>query len=411
MRAFGPNEHNRLAVPVALFYGALFVVYGTHVPYMPVWLDWRGLSAAEISAVMAAPFFIRLFITPAVALAADRQGAHRRYIMMLSWLALVLVFALAPMRSFWPIILLTVPLIVANSTMMPLIETVAVHGMRRGGLDYGRVRLWGSLTFVIASFLGGIAIQQFGGGVGIWLIALGCLLTVAAGYFLPRDSFAPETTSQSPLWHVAEPRALLAEPRFRRFLVAAGFTMASHATFLTFATLLWQKQGLSGAVIGGLWAIGVLFEIILFAVSKRVTAHFGPAQLILIGAATSLVRWLGLAFEPSLLWLIPLQIMHGVTYGATHIGAIHFMHDAVDRPAAGSAQALYATVASGVAMGFATIAAGYLYAHSGSDSYFAMAVISAVATIAALRLTATWDGKILPLQLASVQPQSAASGG
>ena len=166
---------------VATFYGALFVCYGMHVPYTPVWLDWRGLSAAEISIVMAAPFFVRLVITPAVALAADRRGNHRQLLIGLAWASLVIALALSQAATFWPILALAVALIVCNSTIMPLTETVAVAGVRRAGLDYGRMRLWGSLSFVAASFAGGIAVAHSGGGAGVWLVAIGCLLTVAAG--------------------------------------------------------------------------------------------------------------------------------------------------------------------------------------------------------------------------------------
>ena len=88
------RDDRAFAVPIALFYGALFIIYGTNVPFMPVWLDWCGLTAAEISAVMAAPLFLRVFVTPAVAVAADREGAHRIYLIGLAWLGLAFVLAL-----------------------------------------------------------------------------------------------------------------------------------------------------------------------------------------------------------------------------------------------------------------------------------------------------------------------------
>ena len=387
------SEDRAFALPIALFYGALFVIYGTNVPFMPVWLDWCGLNAGEISAVMAAPLFLRVFVTPAVAVAADRDGAHRIFLIGFAWLALTFVLALAQMRSFWPILLFAVLLMVCFSTLLPLIETIAVQGMRMRGLDYGRMRLWGSLTFVVASFIGGIVITQFGGGAGVWLVAAGCGATVIAAQALPKqESRAPRSEASVPIWKAAEPRELLAQREFQLFLIAAGLVQAAHATFLTFGTLLWQKQGISATWSGGLWAIGVAAEVLLFSVSGQVTQKFGAARLIAIGAAVSVVRWVALALEPSVAVLVPLQVLHGVTYGASHIGAIHFIRDAVPRDKAGSAQALYATVASGVAMGCATLIAGWAYADAGSLSYLAMAAIAAVSLLAALRLVKTWNG-------------------
>lgn len=394
----GMGDRDRaFALPVALFYGALFVVYGMYVPFMPVWLDWRGLTAGEISTVIAAPLFVRVLVTPAVAVAADRSGIHRRYLIGLAWAALAFVLVLTVSRSFLAILIFAVLLMISNSTIMPLIDTIAVQGTRLRGLDYGRLRLWGSLSFVAASFAGGIAITEFGGGAGIWLIAIGCALTLIAAYLVPNVDGGPASSANNPqpIWKITEPRELLAQREFRLFLVAAGLAQAAHAAFFTFGTLLWQKQGLSAAWCGTLWAIGVFAEVLLFTFSGRVAAKFGAARLIAIGGAASILRWLLLASEPSLLMLVPLQLLHGVTYGASHIGAMHFIHDAVPRDRAASAQALYATVSAGVAMGVATLIAGYVYAQAGPLSYVAMAVIAAVSLGAALRLIQVWNGGVL----------------
>ena len=388
-RAFG--------VRIALFYAALFVVYGMHVPYMPVWLEGRGLTASEISAVMAAPFFLRLFFTPGVAMAADRTGRHRIMLVALAWLSLAVVLALSQATSFWPIMLLTVPLIVMFSTIMPLTETVAVSGVRHAGLDYGRMRLWGSLTFIGASFAGGFAVARWGSGVGIWLIAIGCALTVAAAHVLPAEVLKSDDAepARAPWWKAEEPMMLLRQPAFVAFLVAAGCIQAAHATFLTFGTLIWQKQGLSGGWIGSLWAIGVIAEVLLFAVSGWLVRTFGAVALLIAGAGSSILRWIAMAFDPAIELLIPLQVLHGITYGASHIGAIHFIGKAVPVRAAGSAQALYATIAAGLAMGIATLIAGSLYASHGGQSYFAMAVIAVLALFASLQLNRVWAGQEL----------------
>jgi len=393
-----PDPRRAFAVPVALFYGALFVVYGMYVPFMPVWLDWKGLTAEQISAVIAAPLFLRVLVTPAVAVAADRTGYHRTYLIRLAWAALGFVLLLAWSDSFLAIMAFAVALMISNSTIMPLIDTIAVQGVRLRGLDYGRLRLWGSLSFVAASFAGGVAITEFGGGAGIWLIAGGCALTLLAAYRVPdgsADSPLRTAGKAMPIWKAREPRDLLAQREFRLFLIAAGLAQAAHATFFAFGTLLWQKQGLSAAWCGTLWAVGVFAEVLLFTFSGRVAAKFGAATLIAIAGGASVVRWLAFATEPSLVVLIPLQLLHGLTYGASHIGAMHFIHDAVPRDRAASAQALYATVSAGVAMGVATLIAGYVYAQGGPVAYVVMAGFAVVSLAAAVRLIRVWDGGLL----------------
>jgi PPP family 3-phenylpropionic acid transporter len=226
-------------------------------------------------------------------------------------------------------------------------------------------------------------------------------LTLIAAYQVPgaeADATLRVADKAQPVWKASEPRELLRQREFQLFLVAAGLAQAAHAAFFTFGTLLWQKQGLSAAWCGTLWAIGVFAEVLLFTFSGRVAAKFGAVRLIAIAGAASVVRWLALAAEPSLALLMPLQLLHGVTYGASHIGAMHFIHDAVPRDRAGSAQALYATVSAGVAMGVATLIAGYVYADAGPLAYVAMAAVAAVSLAAAMRLSQTWDGGELVLR-------------
>jgi MFS transporter, PPP family, 3-phenylpropionic acid transporter len=375
------------AVRVALFYGALFVFYGMHTPFLPVWLNWRGLTPEEISAIVAAPLFLRVFVSPVVAMAADMSGKHRGYLVVLSWLSLAFVLVLSLFATFWPILLFATFLMLCNSTIMPLVETIAVAGVRHRGLDYGQMRLWGSLTFVAANFLGGLAIFGFGGGAGVWLIASGCVLTVAAAHILPPDEpFEDAIKPALPLWRSSALGALLARKDFCVFLIAAGLVMAAHATFFTFGILIWEKQGLSAAWCGSLWAIGVGAEVLLFSASGKVVQWIGPARLIALGAAASMLRWSAMAFDPPLAVLIPLQLLHGATYGATHIGAIHYIHQTVARDKQGTAQALYATMAAGIAMGWATLVAGWTYGTGGSYSYLAMVAISLVSFVAALLL-------------------------
>ncbi|MBS0231993.1 MAG: MFS transporter [Proteobacteria bacterium] len=408
------DQRQNFAARVGLFYGALFVFYGMHTPFLPVWLNWRGLSASEISAIIAAPLFLRVLVSPVVAMAADRSGTHRWYLVVLAWMSLALVLALAASLSFWPLLLFATLLMLCNSTIMPLIETIAVNGVRHRGLDYGRMRLWGSLTFVGANFAGGLAMTVFGGGAGVWLIALGCVLTVVAGHILPRDERlerADEPVRQR--WRGSALGELLAQKEFRFFLVAAGLVMGAHATFFTFGILLWEKQGLSAAWSGTLWAIGVFAEVLLFSVSGRAVRRIGAARLIALGAAASVIRWSMMAVSPPLAVLIPLQILHGATYGASHIGAIHFIHETVARDKQGTAQALYATIASGVALGGATLIAGWLYSGGGVLSYLAMVALSIVSLSAAVTLVRMrWRAPLVPVSGTEPDyPQSAASGG
>jgi PPP family 3-phenylpropionic acid transporter len=400
-------------IRISTFYAALFLIYGVHLPYLPLWLEGRGLSAAEIGMITSAPFFLRLVATPSLAYVADRNAGHARMIVLLAWLALASALLLSQMWGFWPILIAALVLAISVYTIMPLTETIAIGGVRLG-LDYGRMRLWGSLTFIAASFAGGAAVDWAGRSVGIWLIAIGCAATVAAAYFLPspgdagnsrrRHAARAKTAAlEPPLAPVPRKRGidramvirLARHPMFITFLLAIGTVQAAHAMFYTFGAIHWRANGLSSAWIGTLWGIGVMTEVALFAVSGRLVAWLGPVRLMLVGALAAVVRWAAMSVDPPLGWLLLLQVLHGLTYGASHLGAIHFISRAVPQAAGGTAQAFYATLASGVMQGAATLLSGVLYARYGGSAYLAMSLLAGIGLMAGLVLVRSWHGGLL----------------
>lgn len=371
---------------LSAFYAAVFLVAGTKLPFLPVWLEWRGLTLAEISVVTAAPLFARIVVTPVIALAADRWGDHRQVLILLAWTALLMLAVLTQAHGFPAILVLTLLVAVAWTTIMPLAETVAMGGVRAQGLDYGRMRLWGSLSFIAASFAGGWAIVAAGPGAAVWLMVAGAAGTLAAAYILPASSSPDRAAQTKPSVTWADIVALVASGRFVVFLIAVGLTQAAHAVFYTYGTLHWRVQGISAGWAGVLWAIGVSVEIALFAFSGAAIRRCGPALLIAAGGLAGVVRWSAMAFDPPLAMLMVLQALHGLTYGATHIGAVHYIGASVPPALAGTAQALYASVTAGIAMGLATLLAGQLYATSGASAYLAMAVLSLAGLAAGLVL-------------------------
>jgi MFS transporter, PPP family, 3-phenylpropionic acid transporter len=165
------------------------------------------------------------------------------------------------------------------------------------------------------------------------------------------------------------------------FAAAASLIQASHAVYYGFSTLDWQAAGYDGVTIGALWAIGVIAEIALFALSGR--RPIGPTALMLIGAAGAVVRWLAMAADPPLALLPALQCLHALSFGATHLGALGFIARAAPPALAASAQG-YLAVAQGLVMAAAMGLAGVLYARFGGLAYGVMALIAAAGGLTAL---------------------------
>ena len=369
---------------IALFFTALFLVAGTKLPYLPVWLDWRGLSKAEIAAITAAPLFLRIIAGPLIAFIADWWGDRRAAIVVLAIGSLAGLSLLTLAGSFWPILAVTLVTALATTGLMPLAETLAMSGVRQGGLDYGRMRLWGSLSFIAAGFIAGAAISGMGPGTVLWLLIGGAALTLGAALLLPVDP--GRTAPGGRRFALADAMQFATSPRFLVFILAAGAVQTSHAVFYTFGVIEWQRQGLSATWAAVLWAVGVGVEVGLFACSGMVVARFGARYMIMAGAVGGLVRWTCMAFDPPLAALIPLQALHGLTFGAAHLGALHVMSEIVPPAQAGTAQAIYASVTAGIGLGLATLLAGPLYATWGGGAYLAMAVLAGVGLLAGVVL-------------------------
>jgi PPP family 3-phenylpropionic acid transporter len=181
-------------------------------------------------------------------------------------------------------------------------------------------------------------------------------------------------------------------PVFLLFMATVSCLQASHAMLYGFATLHWRAAGISDGMIGFLWAEGVLAEIVLFFAGALLLRWVGVGGLLLLGAAAGMLRWTAYAFSDALWLLLALQVLHAFTFGATHLGAMHFITRAVPTAWSASAQSLYTAVSGGLAMGLATALAGPLYAAAGGRAFLLSSVLATLGLVLALILARRWSG-------------------
>lgn len=402
-----------LAWRLGLLYAALFLIVGCWLPYLPVWLEWRTLSADQIAILLATPLYGRILISPAISFAADRLGNRRLILIALAWGSLASFGLLWLSAGFWQMLLASVFVAVSATTLMPLTETVAISGIRRSGLDYGRVRLWGSLSFIAASLGAGLVIQRWGAETVLPMLLLATSFMVMAAYLVPRDlgrmSGLARAQAVAPIrrLRLKDGYALARAPLFLLFLLAASLIQGSHALLYAFGSLHWSAQGFSGGTIGALWSIGVVAEVALFAASGRVITRTGCARLLVFAGLATVLRWSLLAVDPPLWATALLQTLHAMSFGAAHLAAIHFLTHAVPEDRSATAQGLYAGVVAGLVMGSVTIVCGPLYGVLGGEAYAVMALLAAFGTVAAMMLRRGWHGGLI----VAPQPQSAGEGG
>lgn len=387
---FNPAPRS-VARRIALFYGAIFVVLGVSLPYFPLWLQWRGLSAFEIGVVTSVPLFIRIVATPMIGFAADRAQSVRRIVILAAACGLLSAAVLMVSAGVWMILIFFTLFQISSLALMPLAEVAAMQGVREKGLDYGRMRLWGSISFIAANVGGGLVIADYGKATIMPILVAGSVLALAAGWYLPeRQSTGAATGPGRMNWR--DVRAALRYRGLLGVMIAGGIIQSSHAVYYAFSAIHWQAQGIDGRWFGLLWGVGVVAEIVLFAYAGSVLLRIGAVAMIALGAAGGIVRWGLMALDPSFVALVFLQLLHGLTFGATHLGTVHAIQERVGADRAASAQALHSALSSGVLMGLTTVVAGGLYENFEGVSYVAMMGLSMAGFALAL-----WVGGKSPL--------------
>jgi len=260
---------------------------------------------------------------------------------------------------------------------------VALAAAYAGRLDYGRIRLWGSLGFIAATLLAGRLVTLAGIDSVALLLAGAAALILAACAALPAPRRGRDATPR------AGALRALARPSFLLFLLAAALIQGSHAVYYGFGTLYWRRLGIADDVIALLWAEGVVAEIALFYWGAPLLRRLGPAGLLALGGGGGLLRWSLTGFVASLPALALLQLLHGLTFGAAHLGAMHHLARNLPPAQAATAQALYATVVGGLGQGLLMLVAGALYGAVAGKAYLAMAAVAAAGGALALLLPAT----------------------
>ncbi len=376
----------------ALAYGAAVGVNGIVLPYFPVWLNSLSFSPFEIGIVLAAQMILRVIAAPLAGILADHMPERSFILVWSGGLSLATAVALFWTSGFWAVLIVFALQSAAFAPYTPIVEAITVTGVRRWGLQYGRMRVWGSVGFVAATLTVGALVTDHGSIVVPGAISLAFVLAVIAGVFAPRLGRMRITSAIRPVSPSALRRVDL-----HLLMLGASLVQASHGMYYAFSTLHWREAGLSAQSIGFLWAAGVVGEITVFFMAGWILRRIGPSAMIRFGCTVAIARWalfpLGLSFATYLV----LQLTHAFTFAFVHVGLQSKMVELVREDQETAAQGAYVFY-NGVLLGAATILAGVVYRHYGGVGFLIMSLIAAI-------------GLAIIILAGRFQPQRPASGG
>ena len=373
-------EPRSIALRLSSFYIAFFLFVGVSLPFWPAWLAARGLDAATIGFLLSLAPWMKLVGNPFVARLADTTGRTRGVLVAVALGGFVFYLLFAFARGFWPLLFVTVLAGLSIGAVTPLGDALTMRMATSHNIDYGRVRLWGSLAFILAGAGAGWILAGRSPDFILALVLLSLAATVVACRLLPESTPSVRRVSTAGWGH------LLRDPAFMLFILAAGLIQSSHAVLYGFGTLHWLDAGYDKDMIGLLWAVGVAVEVVLFAAGRRVLLHIGPIGLLILGGVAGIARWILTGLTTALPVLFFVQALHGLTFAGTHLGAVHFIAQRMPPGLAVSAQGLYGALAQGAMFGLAMLCAGAIYDALAGAAFFVMAAMCAAGCVSALAL-------------------------
>ncbi|WP_338884927.1 3-phenylpropionate MFS transporter [Xenorhabdus sp. TH1] len=387
---------------LGLGYFTYFFSYGIFLPFWSVWLKGEGIDASMIGILlgvgMVARFVGSLVISPTVKNPAKLINALR----LLSLLALLFAIGFV-FGSHWAwLFFIMVGFNLFFSPLVPLSDALAGTWQKQFTFDYGKVRVWGSIAFVISSSLAGILMSANGINFSIsslnvdwnisfdrlnnWIghelfgthhIILAFLLFSVTAMLLGmmlKPSIMPVGKIKAANINAVSFKELLSEKSVWRFLLCVTLLQAAHAGYYSFGSIYWEQAGYSSSTIGYLWSLGVVAEVVVFTFSKQLFRRWSARNLLLLSGICGVVRWGLMGTSTELPVLIIIQILHCGTFTVCHLAAMRFIGARKENEII-RLQATYSALAMGGGIAVMSMVAGFMYEQIGSGIFGVMALV------------------------------------
>lgn len=379
-----PPEHlvkpRHFEFRIALIFAALFIPVGAHLPYFPLWLEAKGFDAEQIGIILAAPMFLRVLTTPVITAMADRAKDRANVLIALVVAALVMSLGYFPHPTYAIVLLVSLALQIVWTTHSPLADSLALSGVRRFGSSYPAMRIWGSIAFLFANFIGGVILAATSADAVPWMITVGLAGTLAASLFAPRLG-KPRRASPLSATELQDAAPKLMNRYFLLVVAGVGVINASHGFLFGFVSIYWKSIGISDTVLGLLWAFAVVAEVGIFLVFTRIFSSISATAVLGIAGVAAIVRWLAFPLIDPLGLGVPgffvVQSLHAFSTGLFLIGLQMLIAETVPEERTGAAQGI-AFFANGFAMATVTLMSGPLYDRFGVDGFYVMAGVAAI---------------------------------
>ncbi len=370
-----PRASNTLQIIIRAQYFTYFGVMGIFLPYFNLYcyhIGFDGFQIGVLSGLRSAVMVLFPLIWGAL---ADRFQKRRLiYILCSVVSAGIWVFYLFTL-DFWPILLITICYTIFYAPLISFLEAFTVDILGKEKKSYGRVRVWGSIAFILCALVMGQVLDLYSIKIILVLILAGSSLQALISIHVPDIKGAQKETPSLR-------RHLLSNPKILIFLVSAFFMLVSHGAYYAFFSIHLEKLGYGKAVIGLSWALASIAEVIVMLKSDSILQRFSLEKVLLVSFMAAAVRWLILFLTPSFYIIFASQFLHAITYGAFHIASILYIDSLTPDNSKTLGQAVNNALTYGLGLMVGFFVSGVLYERVGAFNMFLVSSLIALVALA-----------------------------
>jgi PPP family 3-phenylpropionic acid transporter len=353
-----------------------FAALGTFLPYWPLYLQSRGLGPQDIGIVMAVMAATRIVAPNCWGWLADHTGRDLfliRLACLLAFLGFTLIFVLP---GYWGLLSVVALSGFFWNAFLPTLESLNLALLKGDGRGYSRIRLWGSVGFILGVLAVGAALEA--------RLAIECLPQVLVLLFalmwlsslaIPGGARVIHEPSHETLFRIVK------RPEVIGLLATCLLIQMAHGPYYSFYSVHLENHGFDRSRTGQLWALGVVSEIVLFLILPAIQARVSLRAILLASIALTVLRWLLIGrYAEWLGVLVFAQMLHAASFGAFHAVSIALVHRYFQGRNRNRGQALFTSLSYGAGGALGSLASGYAWADFGAGAVYAGA--AAVALIA-----------------------------
>ena len=361
-----------------LFFALEYAGVAVFLPYLALYLHQVGLSGAQVGLLLGLLPLVGFLVQPLWGLLGDIYNL-RRTALTIGCLGVALGAAAFGMTAeFYLLILIITFMAIMRGPIAPIGTALALEHLegenRRD--EFGSLRLWGSISFVIVSIITGAFIIEQSLGAIVWIFSAIMILLAFLSLFLPD---AP--VSQKAGWRDGA-MLLKREPILAAFLLGILFTGMTFGIANQYLVVYLEDINATGWTIGLALAISAIPEVPLMAAVPRMMARWGLATVLIGGVAALPLRWLLYTIITNPILVLPTQVLHGIGMTALLVVAVIFVDRLLSSHWRATGQALYAAALFGIGPGIGLFSAGLLYERGGIVPVWIFATLVGLAGLA-----------------------------